>query len=229
MRTAQLCIALALAVVVGVAHADKKPRSCPVSAWSDWSTCAFENGATCGSGVSTRTRQLLPTTNACTAPSLTDTKRCREECVECETSSWSEWSTCVFPDGAVCGHGVSTRSRELVFVNGCVAPERTPRLQQRRSCELVSVCSRAFARVYACTGHVAARCGAIVTLMGVMHAGAVVMVTLRVGVTSGVVIVLCVLTGRSVAEVGIAVDADDDVCMCVCVPDTGVRGRQRGR
>ena len=170
MRTAQLCIALALAVVVGVAHADKKPRSCPVSAWSEWSTCAFENGATCGSGVRTRTRQLLPTTSACTAPSLTDTKRCREECVECETSSWSDWSTCVFPDGAVCGHGVSTRSRELVFVNGCVAPERTPRLQQRRSCELVSVCAYVCMCIYCALCSV--RCGRLWGLWGASVVGA---------------------------------------------------------
>lgn len=86
------------------------PVDCVVSDWSPWGPCS----ATCGSGVSRRTRTVK--TNALNGgkacPGLAEERPCQDKpCpVNCTLSNWTSWSTCT----KTCGSGSQTRTRTVL-------------------------------------------------------------------------------------------------------------------
>jgi hypothetical protein len=98
--------------------------------WSDWSSCT----AKCDGGIQTRTRKIEQFAQwggvACAGDSeqrVCNTQSCA---VNCETSHWSDWSTC----GQTCGSGTRTRAR--VELRAASADGiQCPHLDETQDCE----------------------------------------------------------------------------------------------
>lgn len=87
------------------------PVDCVVNDWTAWSTCS----KTCGGGTQKRSRTVKTAAQFGGSPCPTvmeETRACNQQgCpVNCETTPWTEWSTC----SAQCGGGRQTRSRSII-------------------------------------------------------------------------------------------------------------------
>lgn len=94
-------IAKAVLILVSVSHVGRseceylgeKP-SCDNRPWSHWSSCDYPCGT---SGTQTRTKLNVECYRECNF--VQETRQCTGTLpVDCELSSWSEWSTCNFVD-----------------------------------------------------------------------------------------------------------------------------------
>merc|ERR1711968_208477 len=92
-----------------VCNTNPCPIDCEVSAYGAWKPCS----KTCGMGFRFRTRNVvkLHAKGGAECPALTETGFCNESpCpINCETSSWGEWSQC----SKSCGDGRSVRRRKI--------------------------------------------------------------------------------------------------------------------
>lgn len=113
---------------------------CKTTPWSEWSECS----ATCGIGVSMRTRTFINHMGRKKCPhiSVVEKEKCmKPECsltdIEvpdpmCPTTVWSDWSPC----SATCGNGVKIRTRLLL-----VGPELQDKCSQRMELNQQRPCS----------------------------------------------------------------------------------------
>jgi len=90
------------------------PIDCKQGEWGPWSDCS----ATCGSGVSQRTRQIItePSNGGKPCDSCVDFKTCNtQKCTrDCEVSEWKDWGSC----SKKCGGGVRIRYRTITKFPG---------------------------------------------------------------------------------------------------------------
>lgn len=115
----------------GLCNTQCCPQDCSWSAWSGFGPCS----ATCGAGITTRTRSQQPAACGgvpCTG-SVVDTFGCMQSpCpvagVDCYVEAWSSWSAC--QTTASCGTGSQSRTRRIV-VN---RPGQCPPTSDSRDC-----------------------------------------------------------------------------------------------
>ncbi|XP_015757952.1 PREDICTED: spondin-1-like isoform X2 [Acropora digitifera] len=107
-------------------------ENCQLSSWSQWGACPTMR---CGSSaMQTSTRHRITTEKCggwCTS-TFRKTRMCLRGRVNCELSSWSEWSTC---DGTVCtaGRGAQVSFRNKL-INEICGGTCTSTLRMTRSC-----------------------------------------------------------------------------------------------
>ena len=107
-------------------------ENCQLSSWSQWSACP---AIRCGSSaMQTSTRHRITTEKCggwCTS-TFRKTRMCLRASVNCELSSWSEWSTC---NGMVCtaGKGAQVSFRNKIVKETC-GGTCTSTLRKTRSC-----------------------------------------------------------------------------------------------
>lgn len=115
---------------------------CRTQPWSEWSPCS----ATCGIGISMRTRTFVEHAGRKRCPHITvvEKEKCmRPECsaaemelpdAECAVTLWSDWGPC---SATVCGRGVRIRARQLLVegeaARRCAAPGRK-QLSEQQEC-----------------------------------------------------------------------------------------------
>ncbi len=115
-------LVMLLASLVFVDHSDARrrscsPRNCQVSSWSSWSPCS---ASWCGTQGSQGRSRTLTTTSACGGAPCPDLRE-RRQCygtrpVNCQLSSWSEWSACTTPCGI---SGTQSSARHRITTEQC--------------------------------------------------------------------------------------------------------------
>ena len=119
-----------------VCNTNPCPIDCEVSAFAAWKPCS----KTCGMGFRFRTRKVVrrAAKGGAECPALTETGFCNEQkCpVNCEASSWGEWSQC----STSCGDGRNVRRRKITrqASNGGLPCGMDLPLEQRRNPEVES-------------------------------------------------------------------------------------------
>ncbi|XP_023306152.2 spondin-1 [Lucilia cuprina] len=120
---------------------------CQTTAWSPWSECS----ATCGIGITMRTRTFLNHVGRKRCPhiSVVEKQKCmKPECTfeqielpdpMCPTTQWSDWSPC----SATCGKGVTIRRRILLLEDESVKENCTKRMEldQQKECSVAQDCT----------------------------------------------------------------------------------------
>ena len=105
------------------------PVDCQVSPWSEWTNCDSE----CGGGKQTRSRSITisAANGGKECPLLSETKQCNEQyCpINCEVTSWTDWSDC----SNNCGGGVQIRSR-TVSTQPAYGGQSCPTLLESKQC-----------------------------------------------------------------------------------------------
>ena len=87
-------------------------QDCQVSSWSYWSSCSASQCVKHGAQSRSRTEETSPSCGGETCPELHETRQCYGTTpVDCQLSSWSEWSACTTPCG-VSGTQSSSRHRK---------------------------------------------------------------------------------------------------------------------
>ena len=111
-------------------------RDCQVSSWSSWSSCSASRCGRQGSQSRSRSRESSPSCGGAQCPDLYETRSCYASTpVDCELSSWSEWSACTTPCG-VSGTQHSARHRLVTEQCGgsCTSTFRKTRACPEFSC-----------------------------------------------------------------------------------------------
>lgn len=111
-------------------------QDCQVSSWSSWSSCSAWQCGQQGSQSRSRWRVTSPSCGGAECPDTYETRNCYASTpVDCELSSWSEWSACTTPCGAS-GTQHSTRHRlETEECGGtCTSTFRKTRSCRELSC-----------------------------------------------------------------------------------------------
>lgn len=92
-------------------------RDCVVSSWSSWSSCTANQCGQGGSQRRTRWQVTAPLCGGLECPSMEETRQCYgTQSVNCQLSSWSEWSSCSTPCGV---SGIQTSSRHRIITEQC--------------------------------------------------------------------------------------------------------------
>ena len=93
------------------------PRDCEVSSWSSWSWCSADQCGQQGSQRRTRTVVSSSSCGGAGCPALDQTRQCfGSKAVNCQLSSWSEWSACTTPCGV---SGIQSTARHRVITEQC--------------------------------------------------------------------------------------------------------------
>ena len=120
-------IVILLSLLVFVDHSDAWRRrrrrrkcsrvNCQVSSWSSWSSCNATQCGQRGSQSRSRTIETSPSCGGTQCPDLNETRTCYgTTLVNCQLSSWSEWSACT----SSCGISGSQRSsRHRITTEQC--------------------------------------------------------------------------------------------------------------
>lgn len=92
-------------------------RNCAVSSWSSWSSCTANQCLQGGSQRRTRWQVTAALCGGLECPSMEETRQCYgTRSVNCQLSSWSEWSSCSTPCGV---SGIQTSSRHRIITEQC--------------------------------------------------------------------------------------------------------------
>ena len=94
------------------------PNACVVSSWSSWSSCSANSCGQLGQERRSRTISSQPSCGGTACPSLDETRQCYSSTpVNCQLSSWSEWSPCT---ASSCGTlGTQSSSRHRIITEQC--------------------------------------------------------------------------------------------------------------
>ncbi|XP_034103073.1 spondin-1 [Drosophila albomicans] len=120
---------------------------CKTTPWSVWSECS----ATCGIGITMRTRTFVNPMGRKRCPHITivEKNKCmRPDCTfeqvelpdpKCPTTQWSDWSPC----SGSCGRGSAIRKRLLLLEDGQEKDDCTKRMElhQQRECQHALDCN----------------------------------------------------------------------------------------
>ncbi|CAJ1341966.1 unnamed protein product [Effrenium voratum] len=112
------------------------PTDCEWDVWTDWESCS----ATCGSGVSRRTRQRKKYEkdggHVCWGTEDDEQVCTREACpVDCVMGDWTSWSLC----SVTCGQGSQSRLRGIRTGPANGGKDCDPKLNETKSCD-VGIC-----------------------------------------------------------------------------------------
>lgn len=126
------CPVLSESQVCNTQACDSGKPPCPVSEWSDWSSCLGQCGK---DGYKERHRTLgaAPSYDTAPCPPLSETSTCTVDCSPaCIVSPWSAWSACT----KACGGGTTTHTRTVVSPTdpAAVAAAYCPTLAETRAC-----------------------------------------------------------------------------------------------
>ena len=93
------------------------PQDCQVSEWSYWSSCSASQCVQHGSQSRSRTEESSPSCGGAPCPDLKETRQCYGTTpVNCQLSSWSEWSACTTSCGV---SGTQSSSRHRITTEQC--------------------------------------------------------------------------------------------------------------
>ena len=112
------------------------PRDCVVSPWSSWSSCSANRCGQQGSQKRTREQVTAPLCGGSECPNMEESLQCYgTRSVNCQLSSWSEWSSCSTPCG-LSSTQTSTRHRVVIEQCGgnCSSTFRKTRSCPQQSC-----------------------------------------------------------------------------------------------
>ena len=92
-------------------------RDCQVSSWSSWSSCSASQCGQPGSQSRSRQEESSASCGGAQCPDLYETKQCyARERLDCQLSSWSEWSACTVPCGV---SGTQHSARHRIVTEQC--------------------------------------------------------------------------------------------------------------
>ena len=116
------------------------PSACEVSSWSSWSSCSANSCGQLGQQRRSRTISSQPSCGGAACPSLDETRQCYSSTpVNCQLSSWSEWSPCT---ASSCGErGTQSSSRHRIITEQCGG-----------------TCTSTFRKTKSCYSHVSVDC-----------------------------------------------------------------------
>lgn len=111
------------------------PTACQVSQWSSWSSCSAFGCGQQGSEQRSRTVVSSPSCGGAACPGLIETRLCYSSTpVDCQLSSWSEWSVCSTPCGV---SGTQSCDRHRITTEQC-GGTCTSTFQKTRACPELS-------------------------------------------------------------------------------------------
>ena len=106
-------------------------RDCQVSSWSSWISCSASQCGQQGSQSRSRQKESSASCGGAQCPDLHETRPCYgSKRVDCQLSSWSEWSACTVPCG-VSGTQHSARHRMVIEQCGGIC---TSTFRKTREC-----------------------------------------------------------------------------------------------
>ena len=92
-------------------------RDCQVSSWSYWSSCSASQCGQRGSQSRSRQQESSASCGGAQCPDLHETRQCYgSKRVDCQLSSWSEWSACTDSCGV---SGTQHSARHRIVTEQC--------------------------------------------------------------------------------------------------------------
>ena len=92
-------------------------RDCQVSFWSSWSACSASECGQKGSQSRSRQEESSASCGGAQCSDLQETRQCYgSKRVDCQLSSWSEWSSCTTPCGV---SGTQRSARHRIVIEKC--------------------------------------------------------------------------------------------------------------
>ena len=128
MPSAKLTVLMFAVLFIFVDHSDAwfsrrrrrrscSPQDCQVSEWSYWSSCSASQCVQHGSQSRSRTEESSPSCGGAPCPDFYETRQCYGTSpVNCQLSSWSEWSACTTSCGV---SGTQSSSRHRITTEQC--------------------------------------------------------------------------------------------------------------
>ena len=117
-----ILVALLISVHPSDAWRRRRRRRCPVqdcqvSSWSSWSSCSAAQCGQQGSQSRSRHKESSASCGGAECPDLHETRQCHSsKRVDCQLSSWSEWSACTVPCGV---SGTQHSARHRIVIEQC--------------------------------------------------------------------------------------------------------------
>ena len=126
-------IAVAVFILVSVSHVGRSQSCCDDLPWSSWSSCDYPCGSTWGKQSRSRNKEETCHEN-CDYHQLQETRACSGILpVNCELSSWSEWSSCSL-SGRCNVSRFQTSTRHKIQMEGCGGTCEDPVYNKTRQC-----------------------------------------------------------------------------------------------
>ena len=108
---------LALFICFSLTDGRCVPRDCVVSPWSSWSSCSANRCEQQGLQTRSRLQVTAPLCGGSECPNMEESQLCYgNRSVNCQLSSWSEWSSCSTPCGV---SSTQTRTRYRIILERC--------------------------------------------------------------------------------------------------------------